>query len=49
MLLKFTPALPKNNCVLQFIILSILTIFLLINIYLAFDDFWSLPFFQFCP
>jgi hypothetical protein len=45
MLLKFMSSLPTNNCVLQFIILTILVVILLIIIY--FDVFWSLTFFSF--
>jgi hypothetical protein len=37
--LKFTPDLPKNNCVLQFAVLPILTLLLLIAINLIFDAF----------
>jgi hypothetical protein len=39
--------LKKNNCILWFVVLSILVLLLLITIYLAFNDFWSLDFFQF--
>jgi len=37
----------KNNCAIWFVILSIFVLFLLINVYLAFNDFWSLDFFNF--
>jgi hypothetical protein len=43
--LKFTPTLLKNNCIVQFVILSILSLILFITIYFAFDDFLSLAFF----
>jgi hypothetical protein len=36
----------KNNCALRFVILSILVLLLLINVYLAFNTFWSLDFFN---
>jgi hypothetical protein len=39
--LKFTSDIPKNNCVLQFVVLSILALLLFITIYLAFNAFWS--------
>jgi hypothetical protein len=47
--LKFMSAFPKNNCVLQFVILSILALILIITILFAFDTFWSLTFFQLHP
>jgi hypothetical protein len=37
--LKFMSAFPKNNCVLQFVILSILALILIITILFAFDTF----------
>jgi hypothetical protein len=37
----------KNNCVLQFVILSILVLFHLITVHLVFDTFLSLIFFNF--
>jgi hypothetical protein len=45
---KFTSDLPKNNYVLQFIILSIFALFffIIITVYLAFNCFWSLSFFS---
>jgi hypothetical protein len=44
---KFTSDLWKNNYVLKFVVLLILTILLLITIYLTFDAFWNLVFFRF--
>jgi hypothetical protein len=46
--LKFSLDLPKHLCP-QFVVLSILVIFLLITIYLALDAFWNLAFFRFFP
>jgi hypothetical protein len=39
----------KMNCVIWYVILSILVHFLLITVYLAFEPFWSLDFVQFHP
>jgi hypothetical protein len=39
----------KNNCVLRFVIVSILVLFHLITVHLVFDTFLSLIFFNFIP